>query len=135
MNDLVRNKLDSLYKKDILGQPMTPGHWKSKELEYIPITRLRMTAGGGIGGSCWYEYIKRVPLESLTNGERIVAETYNGEEKMINLNNVVKAELFTIATGVYHSDNPNFKRGDYTYNLLIEDGHKITLSNDGYTSI
>ena len=135
MKNLVRNRIDKLYTADTLGQPMTPGYWKSKKLTYIPITRLRMTAGGGMGGSCWFEYAKRINLEDLTDGERIVIETYDGEKKLINLNNVAKAELFTIATGVYHSDNPNFEKGDYTYNLLVEDGHKITLSNNGYTDI
>ena len=135
MKSLVRNELDGLYTSETIGKPMTPGHWKSKEFDYIPITRFRMTAGGGIGGSHWYEYTKRINLDDLTSGDRIVIETYDGEKKLINLNNVVKAELFTIAVGIYHSDNPNFEKGDYTYRFLVEDGHKIDILNDRFTNI
>ena len=123
----VKNKLDELYTSNTIGKPMTPGYWKSKEFDYIPITRFRMTAGGGMGGASWYEYAKRINLEDLVDVNKVVIETYDGKKKLINLNNVAKAEYFTIATGIYHSDNPNFTIGDYTYNYLVNDNHKIEL--------
>ena len=130
--EFVKTKFDQLFTRDSVGKPMTPGYWKSKEMTYMPITRLTMTSGGGLGGSRWNEYVKRVKLEDLTEGTRVVFETWDGEEKLINLNNVVEAEYYTIAYGVYHSDNSNYKTGDYTYYYLVKDGHKIKIKDNDF---
>lgn len=42
-----------------LGKEFTPSEWDG-EPEYLPITRIKMTCGGGMGGQSWYEYIHRI---------------------------------------------------------------------------
>lgn len=121
--------LSKIYNKTTFGRPMTPGYWvtKSEDVQYFPITRLDVSCGGGMGGSRWYEYIARVPLEELAEKERVVVTTWDGKRKLINMNNVVKAEEYTIASAFYHSDNSNFPVGEYLMARLVQDGAKIQL--------
>lgn len=123
-------KLDSVYKKIFVGVPMTPGNWVSKTAEYVPVTRLCMSCGGGMGGSKWYEYVNRIPLDELSEKKTIVATTWDGKRKLINMDYVVKAEEFTIMKAVYISMNPNFPTGEYLVARLVEDGAKVSLINE-----
>lgn len=118
-----------VYNRTTFGRPMTPGSWVTlnRDIKYTPVTRLSMSCGGGMGGSHWYEYIERVPLEDLVNQNRIIATTWDGKRKLINMNNVVSADEYTIASAVYHSDNPNFPVGEYLVARLIPDGAKVRL--------
>lgn len=131
MNMTKHVDLSKVYNKTMFGRPMTPGRWitKANDVQYFSITRLDVSCGGGMGGSRWYEYIQRIPLEELVAKERIIVTTWDGERKLINMNNVVKAEEYTIVSAVYHSDNPNFPVGDYLVARLIPDGAKIQLVN------
>lgn len=120
--------LSKIYSKATFGRPMTPGRWLDKDVQYAPITRLDMSCGGGMGGSHWYEYIQRIPLEELANSDdRIIVTTWDGKRKLINMNNVVKAEEYTIASAVYHSDNSNFPVGEYLMARLVQDGATVRL--------
>lgn len=121
--------LDTVYKDNCIGVPMTPGHWVSKSVEYTPITRLRMSCGGGIGGAQWFEYVNRVPLDELAEMKSAIVTTWNGKRKLINMNYVVEAEKFTIAKAVYDSTNPNFQKGEYLVARLLEDGSVVSLSD------
>ena len=123
-------KLDSVYKKSFIGFPMTPGRWVSKEAEYVPVTRLCMSCGGGIGGSRWYEYVNRIPLDELAEKKTAVVTTWMGKRKLINMSDVVEAEEFTIAKAVYNSMNPNFAKGEYLVARLVEDGNRVVLKNE-----
>ena len=127
MNTVKLVDLKTIYDAPTLGKPMTPGNWVGREMKCIPVTMLSMSCGGGTGGSHWYEYIERIPLEDLCNGNRIVVKTWDGKSKLINLNNVVTAEQLTIATAVYNSKNPNFEQGEYLVAKLTRDNHKIKL--------
>lgn len=121
--------ISNVYNKNTFGRPMTPGNWvaTSEDVQYIPVTRLKMSCGGGVGGAQWYEYIQRIPLEELAAKDRIVAVTWDGKRKLINLRNVVTADEYTIASAVYHSGNPNFPVGEYLMSRLVPDGTKIQL--------
>ena len=121
--------LDTVYTNNYIGVPMTPGHWVSKSVEYTPITRLRMSCGGGIGGAQWFEYVNRVPLDELAEMKSAIVTTWNGKRKLINMNYVVEAEKFTIAIAVYDSMNPNFQKGEYLVARLLEDGSVVSLSD------
>ena len=121
--------LDTVYTNNCIGVPMTPGHWVSKSVEYMPITRLRMSCGGGIGGAQWFEYVNRVPLDELAEMKSAIVTTWNGKRKLINMNYVVEAEKFTIAKAVYDSMNPNFQKGEYLVARLLEDGSVVSLSD------
>ena len=112
---------------------MTPSYWDSKGVTYKKVTQIEMTAGGGMGGSYWSEFIERIPLEELSCGNRIVAKKWDGEKILLNLNYMVKAKQITIASAILHSKNSNYPIGSYTYNWLVEDGHKLTLI-DNYQS-
>jgi len=120
---------DKLYESDVLKRPMTPSKWVTKDVYYQPITRIKMSCGGGIGGSTWYEYVDRIPLEALaavgTGG--MVFHTFDGKDVLLNMDYIVKAEQFTVACAVLNSENPNFPKGYWMFCYLVEDGHKITL--------
>ena len=123
----INTEFDKVIKEDkLIGRPRTPGFWVSEEFELQPITALRMTCGGGMGGAQWFEYIERIPLEDLLKKDNMVVTTWDGKERFINMKYVVKAENLTIASAVYHSDNTNFKIGDYKYCYLTEDKVKLT---------
>lgn len=129
MDTTMHVDLSKIYSKATFGRPMTPGYWVTKNgnVQYFPVTRLDMSCGGGMGGSHWYEYIARIPLEELAEKERVVVTTWDGERKLINMSNVVKAEEYTVASAFYHSDNPNFPVGEYLVARLIPDGAKVRL--------
>ena len=127
MSDFVVTNFKEVCKKETIGRPMTPSHWDAKGVTYKKVTQIEMTAGGGMGGSYWSEFIERISLEELSCGNRIVVKKWDGEKILLNLNYMVKAKQMTIASAVLHSKNSNFPIGPYTYNWLIEDGHKIKL--------
>lgn len=122
--------LKDIYEGGVFGKPMTPGKWMSTGVQYIPVTRLCMSCGGGMGGSRWYEYIQRVPMEDLMHTQKVIVTTWDGKRKLINMNNVVVADEYTIASAIYFSDNPNFEIGEYRVARLIPDGKKIKLTNE-----
>lgn len=124
----VRKDFEKLYTESTLKRPMTPSSWVSKKMEYLPITRITMSCGGGIGGSKWYEYVERIPLEDLADGNTpAVFRTWDGRDVLLNRAFMVKAEQYTIASAVLNSRNTNFTVGEWLFCYLVEDGHRITL--------
>jgi len=129
-----KNYFGSIYKKDTFGIPMTPSRWVSHNVNYMPITRIKMSCGGGLGGAQWYEYVERIPFDTfMENCDRTIAvKAIDGNDiknKLINLRFMVSADEFTVATMKLNSQNPNFKKGIYIYRVLLEDGHKIKLED------
>lgn len=116
-----------VYTKDTMGVPCTPGYWISDKVTYEPITMLRISCGGGIGGAQWCEYVKRISFEDLCNNEKIIVETVDGEKIWINTRWVVEAHQYNIAKAVYHSDNKDSYTGDNEFCRLVEEGHTIKL--------
>lgn len=129
-NKFIKTQFDKLYTGDKLYKPMSPSAWVSSEASYQPVLKLTMTCGGGLGGSRWEEFIKRIPFDEVCYGTFLVAETWDGKKLVLNKRYMVKAEMLTIASAVLRSENPNFPKGDYTYCWLVEDGHKLELDEE-----
>lgn len=128
-SNFIITKFDEVYEYDTIGRPRTPSYWDQKGVSYKKVTEVHMTAGGGMGGKYWREYIDRIDLEDLVQRGYIVTKKWNGKTIALNLNYMVKARQLTIASAVLHSQNDNFPTGAYTYNWLVEDGHKVELEN------
>lgn len=120
----------NIYTNDVAGKPMTPSKWVSDKPSYKKVTRIKITCGGGMGGASWYEVIDRIDLNDLMQRSYIVTKNWEGKEIGINLSYVVKAEQFTLATAILDSQNGNYVIGHHQYNWLIEDDHKIKLSDN-----
>ena len=130
--NFIKNYFKYIYDKKEFGIPMTPSYWVSHKVKYTPITRLKMSCGGGLGGSQWFEYVERISLDELVGcpNSLIRVKAIDGGEpkdKVINLRYMVDAEDFTVASMELNSQNPNFAKGKYTYRILLEDGHTINL--------
>lgn len=124
---IIKSDFSDVYTVSTLKRPMTPSKWIGG-VSYQPITRIKMTYGVGLGGSVWYEYIERLPLEVLANlNGGAVFKTWDGREVMLNASYMVKAEQYTVASAVLDSQNPNHPQCEYKYCYLVEDGHRLTL--------
>ena len=78
----------------IMNKPKTPSTWIG-EPKYTPVTRIKISCGGGMGGASWYEYVHKVteiPANTLVKFKR-----FDGKEFMLNTSFVVCAEDFTLA--------------------------------------
>ena len=80
----------------------TPSRWVGIS-ERIPVLKLTLTSGGGMGGSRWTRYIKPQKIEQGLGWY----ETVNGEEIMINGAYIVEVEKVDIITADYISNNSN----------------------------
>lgn len=140
---MTRNEVDMTLSnlKDVqpngilLEKPMTPSVWLDDEPDVCPILRIQMTAGGGMGGSLWYEFIKGFTLEELlfraAEGKPILAETWNGKKVVLNLNYMVKADKLTLVQRTLDSRNANFKIGQYDcYWLFPENTVDVTFRGE-----
>ena len=113
--------------KSKLGLPMTPAKWVG-EPTYKPVTRLRITCGGGIGGSSWYEYVERenvFPSNKLHCFTRI-----DGKKITINTAFIVEAEDFRLVTVAFWNENPSYKLGLQNKQYIVEDECKIELIDE-----
>jgi len=126
-SDFIKTDFENVYEYDTMGLPMTPSCWDEKGVTYKEVTEIHMSAGGGIGGRYWKEYVERIDLEDLVQRSHLVTKKWNGETIALNLKFMVEARQLTIASAVLHNRNTNFPTGAYTYNWLVEDGHKIEL--------
>ena len=128
-SDYIKNNFEEIYEYDNKGRPMTPSYWDEKGVTYKKVTQIDMTAGGGMGGKYWKEFVERIDLENLIQKQYLVTKKWNGETIILNLNYMVKAKQVTIASAVLHSQNPNYAKGAYTYNWLVNDNHKVKLTD------
>lgn len=126
-----KTNFDRVYTATTLPKPMSPASW-IKEVMYKKITRISMTCGGGLGGSHWFEYVERIPLEKLAadGSPLLIVRSWDSKEFLLNKSYMVKADELTIASAVLRSTNPYFPIGDYTYYYLVEDGHRLTLLDE-----
>lgn len=92
-----------------VGTPVSPAHWIGEPV-YEDWLEVTVTAGGGMGGSKWHEYIH--PQE-LPSNNIITVETIEGKTIQLNTAYIVKAEQVKVVFANYHIDNPNYKRGTY----------------------
>ena len=118
-------------KKTRLGRQKTPSRWVKEKPDYLLITRIKMTCGGGMGGSSWYEYVYRV--EEIPSNTIMKFKRYDGKEITINTSYIVSAEDFKLAKAelditewksmstIYDGNNIE------TYYVLIDDDEELTL--------
>ena len=119
------------YRKDAeLGKKKNPSYWEG-EPEYTPITRIRMSCGGGMGGAQWFEYIYR--LGKIPSNTIMKVKRYDGKVISLNTSYVVSAEDFTLAKAELNISEWRAITRDYskddieTYYVLIDDGAELKL--------
>lgn len=100
-----------------VGVPRTPAHWISDTPTFEEFLEVRMTAGGGMGGSKWYEYIEnKMPLPS---NQLVEVTDINGHLKQINTAYMVTVEPVTVMYADYRSQNPYYPKGVYHVRWLV----------------
>lgn len=116
--------------------PRTPSTWVG-DPNYRDILRLRVTAGGGVGGSLWVEYVDRNDYRVVNVGgvemveyHRVGTMGSSPERVTLNPKNIVSIEEFELITCTYYSRNPYFEIGEYTLYLIANDGHRVRLVNE-----
>lgn len=115
-----------------IGYPMTPGHWLVTEPTYQDIVAVVMTCGGARGGSQWTEYVHDTLLPALleeTDKQFFKVTTIDGDTKTINRNFIVSVTPLVLVSALYHSENPNYKKGNYSVQRLARDGVVARLVN------
>jgi hypothetical protein len=128
---LLGGNFENIYTNNTIGQPMTPSKWVSNKPTYTPITRIKMTCGGGIGGSSWYEYVKRINMENIRPDDMLIVTDINARQKLLNTRYIVSVENdLSVLSALLDSQNNNFEVGIYEYRWLVRDGHKVKLIND-----
>ena len=134
MEKLVRGDIEKINDIETIGYPMTPGYWVG-DPEYIDVFRIKMTCGGGMGGAQWYELVDNTGRTLEQFGKDLLKQeittllTYDGRKVMVNRAYIVKVEEATIVMRVYHSDNPNYQKGNYMVRTLLPRGRRIEFLN------
>ena len=84
--------------------PMGTSEWVGIS-DPIPMMRVTITAGGGMGGSRWERYIEPT---SFTDGLNTVTDIITGEEFIINSNYIVEVHSYSLYHCEYTCTNSNF---------------------------
>ena len=110
-----------------IGKPMTPSEWIGDAI-YTPVSRIKMSCGGGMGGSSWYETVERIDIDNVDLNKPLIVTTIDGNKKMLNPRYIVLIDSeITMVTRKLNSKNDNYPIGIYTYSWLIRDGEKVTF--------
>lgn len=128
---MYKDFLDKVHEGSVLmTYPMTPSRWLVNKPTYTNVLRVRISCGGGIGGQQWYEYLCGVTFEDLIRAERFIkVKNLNGKEVLLNVNNIVEAKPFKIASARLYSNNDNFTIGEYTVRYLLDSKATAQLVN------
>lgn len=120
-------------KDNIIYLPCTPSKWTSTP-KYEKISRIRLTAAGGIGGSRWIEYIKQTDkVESNTIQE---FTRITGKKIRINTSYVTDIEDFILVTLKLDNQNPNVRHmGINTIQYIMDEtlGEVLLINRYGDT--
>ncbi|WP_405286476.1 hypothetical protein [Methanobrevibacter sp.] len=109
-------------KNPLIYLPCTPAHWTT-EPEYKEITRIHLTAGGGMGGSSWNEYVEKI--DNIESNKIQKFTRINGKQILLNTHYITDAENFTLITAAFYNENPNaYKIGENTVQYIVEDDIK-----------
>ena len=105
-----------------IGLPRTPGKWKNTTPDVIDVTDIHMSCGGGMGGSSWHVYAKRIDLKVLQDDAQFInIQTYDGEEKIINKQYIVDVtNKYSILHGQADLQNDNFSTGIHDCYYRVE---------------
>lgn len=108
--------------------PNTPSHFVGK-VDIKKVKKVKMTCGGGMGGSCWYEYILCDTMpEDLSYG-LIDVVNYKGEKITINTMYIVKIVEREVANIITNSQNP-YHSGLKKFFYEIPCGETVELCNE-----
>lgn len=108
-------------KNTNIGFPRTPSRWEGDPI-YTPVSRIKMSCGGGMGGSVWYETVERIDIETLDFTKPLIVTTIDGNKKLLNPRYIVMIDSeITMVTRTLYSFNPNFPKGKYEYSWLFRD--------------
>lgn len=121
-------------KTDNITPPLSPSNWLDNEVKYTPITRLRLSCGGGIGGAQWYENVQRIPLSDIKPDTMLEVTDLEGRKHLVNTRYIVEADSSVTVASVYlDSQNTNYEVGVYEFSWLIKDGRRLYL--DGIETV
>lgn len=98
---------------------------KITDVDITEVLRIKMTCGGGMGGSSWYETVK--PNVKLQPNSLITVETIDGETKVINTNFMVTATEKQLVTVTEVHQNPNFRE---TMNVPLKYYYLCSMDTD-----
>lgn len=106
--------------------PMGPAEWLEGTFKRVSCMVVKMSCGGGMGGSSWYEIIKPTSLEFEFNN----VETVHGESIILNGRYIVKVEFMDYVYVEYVTSNPNFGSGKKVLEFIVNEGVNIDLIDD-----
>lgn len=106
--------------------------WWVGDPEYTKIKRVKLTCGGGMGGSVWYDYVLRDSDTCVDLGnEKLIEYTrWDGTKVTYNPRYIVCIENFTMVRAKLIRDPKYFKDDGGKYlrrRYLVEDGVKVTF--------
>lgn len=123
---------DGLYTHDTLGFPYNPSNWSTEEESVIPVFRIRMTCGGGMGGASWYEYVRKggdtlADVQAKMNSNPINRfKHYNDNGAiLISTNFVVSIDECCVHIKKGYNENPYYEKGWYEVHTLTKSGHPL----------
>lgn len=126
----MKNEKFEVLKDLKINKPKSPSAWVG-EPKYLPITRLKMSCGGGMGGSNWYEYVYR--LEKIPSNTMLNVKRYDGKSFFVNTAYVVNAENYKLVitkldiSAWASLSNQIIEETTEKYLSLIEDDEYVTL--------
>ncbi len=125
-----RFKDNPLQRNDTVGLPFTPG-WFIGEFKVTPVTVIKMSCGGGIGGAQWELYVTPIDFTQLRRVERFIeVHTIDGDDVLINVNNIVDVHKRWIHEIKYTSTNPTYGRdGDILMRYYTRENVTLTTKN------
>ncbi len=123
---------DGVYTDSVIRRNYTPSYWTHDDERVIPIFRIHMSCGGGMGGSSWYEYIRKDNMDmstlvnELNQTKFITVQRYMDDStKILSTNFIVDIEEYDVHIKTFMSNNPNYKSGCYEVHTLTKVGHRI----------
>lgn len=120
-------------------KPFTPSEYVSSN--YYKVISIKMTCGGGMGGSVWYEHIvadtpqkMKEIYSAITNGGMMRVVDYLGNTKYINTNYIVMTKEQSIyELTIENKGNSSYGRvgGSYSFGYLIDETKTKEIKNIG----
>jgi len=117
-------------KDNMVYLPCTPSKWIG-EPEYTKISRIGLTAGGGMGGSRWREYVEQTDKVESNIIQEFTRIT--GKKIKINTSYVTDIEDFILVTLKLDNRNPNVRHmGINTIQYIMDESLGEVLLIDRY---
>ena len=120
-------------KDNLIYLPCTPSRWTG-EPEYKKITRIRITTGGGIGGSKYSEYIEQT--DDIESNKIQEFTRITGKKVKINTRYITDLEDFILVTVKLENENHNcYHLGLNTFQYIMDEslGEAILINRYGDT--